>query len=79
MATITLRNLPEGLHRLLKERAVRHRRSLNSEIIATLETTLRAEPIDSEAFLARIRQLRPQGSAALRQGDLDSFRAQERP
>jgi len=79
MATITLKNLPDDLHHLLKERALRHHRSLNSEIIAALEATLRAEPVDPEAFLARIRRLRPKGHAKLSQDDFDSFKAQGRP
>jgi plasmid stability protein len=36
MATLTIRNLPEELHRLLKERAKMNRRSLNQEVIAEL-------------------------------------------
>jgi plasmid stability protein len=37
MATLTLRNVPDDLVARLKERAKRHRRSLNSETIAALE------------------------------------------
>ena len=36
MATLTIRNLPEELHAVLKERARRNRRSLNQEVIAEL-------------------------------------------
>jgi len=36
MATLTIRNLPEELHLLLKERAKRNRRSMNQEVIAEL-------------------------------------------
>jgi plasmid stability protein len=69
MATLTLRNVPEALVARLKERAKRHRRSLNSETIAALELVEAAtEPGQAEAFseptrwdrqaaLARIRQI----------------------
>ena len=37
MATLTLKNIPDDLHAVLKESAQRNRRSLNSEILARLE------------------------------------------
>ena len=36
MANLTIRNLPDDLHRKLKERAKRNRRSLNQEAIEEL-------------------------------------------
>lgn len=40
MASVLLKNVPEDLHRRLKEHAVRHHRSLNKEVIALLEGAL---------------------------------------
>lgn len=40
MASILLKNIPEDLHRRLREQAVRHHRSLNKEVIAVLEEAL---------------------------------------
>lgn len=40
MATITLKNVPNDLHRRLKARAEQNRRSLNREAILLLETHL---------------------------------------
>jgi plasmid stability protein len=37
MPTITLKNIPADLHRELKKRAEEHHRSLNREILATLQ------------------------------------------
>ena len=37
MATLTLKNIPDDLHEVLKTSAQRNRRSLNSEILARLE------------------------------------------
>jgi plasmid stability protein len=48
VSTITLKNIPADLHRKLKKRAKEHHRSLNREIIATLQgaanQSLRIEP-----------------------------------
>jgi len=40
MATMTLKNVPEGLVKTLKEQATRNRRSLNQEAISRLELSL---------------------------------------
>jgi hypothetical protein len=40
MATVTLKNVPEELVRMLKEEARQNRRSLNQEALARLESTL---------------------------------------
>jgi len=74
MATITLKNIPDDLHHRLKERAARHRRSLNGEILATLETAVRSEPVDPRSFIARIRDLRPRGREAAPRSGLDTSR-----
>jgi predicted nucleic acid-binding protein/plasmid stability protein len=48
MPTITLKNIPEDLHRKLKKRAEEHHRSLNREVLATLRSatnqSFRLEP-----------------------------------
>lgn len=43
MPTLTLKNLPESLHRRLKERAARNHRSLNREAIRLLEQAVAAD------------------------------------
>ncbi|MEX2401130.1 MAG: Arc family DNA-binding protein [Rhodothermales bacterium] len=58
MATLTLKNIPTELHRRLKERAARNRRSLNNEAIHCLEQALAAAPTEPESYLDRIRPLR---------------------
>ena len=58
MATLTVKNVPEGLVRRLKQQAVLHRRSLNLEVISCLERTTQATPVDVEAILARARAAR---------------------
>jgi len=44
MITLTLKGIPKETHRELKKRAAVNRRSLNNEIIFTLETLLGSEP-----------------------------------
>ena len=58
MATLTIKNVPEKLVKRLKAQASRHRRSLNLEVIATLESVAKARPLDPNAFLARVREVR---------------------
>ena len=58
MPNLSLKNLPVGLHRRLKENARLNRRSLNSEIIVTLENALEPKPRDPEEVLAEIDELR---------------------
>ena len=67
MATLTLRNVPDDLVARLKLRAKQHRRSLNSETIASLELADAAaaglaasqplQGLDRDAALARITDL----------------------
>lgn len=40
MATLVIRNLPEPLHRKLKERAERNHRSLTKEAVALIEAAV---------------------------------------
>jgi hypothetical protein len=44
MATVTLKNVPDGLVRALKEEARQNRRSLNQEALARLESSLASAP-----------------------------------
>ncbi len=54
MATLTIRNVPDDLHRMLKERARRNRRSLNQEVIAELSVVPQA--LDNGTRLAESRE-----------------------
>lgn len=58
MATLTIKNIPQPLVDRLKTQATLHRRSLNHEVIACLEAVAQAVPLDPEALLARVRELR---------------------
>jgi plasmid stability protein len=74
VASITVKDIPEKLHRRLKARALAHRRSLNSEIIASLEAAASAEKLDPDALLARAAALRSRVSGRLTDTDLAALR-----
>jgi antitoxin FitA len=40
MAAVTIRNLPDAVHRAIKQRAARHRRSAEAEMRAILEAAV---------------------------------------
>jgi len=58
MATLTIKNLPDGIYRALTRQAKLNRRSINGEAIVQLEHLVKNAPRDIEADLERIRKLR---------------------
>lgn len=58
MATVTIKNIPDGLYDRLKKVAAANRRSINSEIIISIERAVLSQPVDPEALIARARFLR---------------------
>jgi len=80
MPTITLKNVPKDVHVALKQRAKRHKRSLNQEAIFCLDQALGRSARDPESLLEGIRNLRSRVS--LKQVDLewiDKAKRQGRP
>ena len=60
MITLTLKGIPKATHRELKKRAAVNRRSLNNEIIFTLETLLgsaRQEAIQLSQFRKSVKKI----------------------
>ena len=55
MPTLTLKNIPSDLHARLKASAEHNRRSLNSEILARLESGGTQAPADQEAYSRDLR------------------------
>ena len=58
MASLTLKDIPAGLHEALRQRAVRNRRSLSQEALACLEQATAGERVDPDQLLALARRLR---------------------
>jgi plasmid stability protein len=67
--SLTIKNVPPSLLRRLKLRAAANRRSLNLEVIASLEAVSGTAPIDPEAFLARARAIRARTTKGFRLSD----------
>jgi plasmid stability protein len=58
MPTLTIKGMPDSLYRQLKKRAAAHRRSLNAEILVSLERSVAAAAPDARQLLARVDRLR---------------------
>ena len=55
---LSIRNAPDDVVSLLRHRAVRHRRSLQSELLAIIEAAAREEgPATPSEILAEVRKL----------------------
>lgn len=78
MASLTLKDIPKGLHEQLRARAARHRRSLSQEALACLEQAVAGERLDPDALLTTARRLRARVKT-VRQRELDDWVQQGRP
>jgi hypothetical protein len=54
MPELALRGVTPSLHQALKEAAERNHRSLNGEVLARLEASVRASLVDVDTLLTRI-------------------------
>ena len=80
MPSLALRGMSTDLHRELKSAAGRNHRSLNAEILARLTASVRDEPVDAGALLARIRlRWESIGQIDLREETLRTLRDAGRP
>ena len=79
MPNITLKGLPRDLHRELKNRARAHHRSLNKELIATLQAaTASTSAVDAHATGREIQQARGRFKRALTLDEITSWKQQGR-
>ncbi len=79
MPAITLKGLPATLHRQLKVRAARHKRSLNQEVIAVLEDAVApAKRVDTEAMIAETRRFRESLNLTTTPEEIDRFKREGR-
>ena len=71
MPSITLKDVPEKLHRKLKTRARKSGRSLNREAIACLEEAVRDDDkLSTEEWLEKVRELRERSPLYLTDADI---------
>ena len=79
MAAITLKALSPSLHRSLKARAARHKRSLNQEVIALLEEAVApSRRVDVESMLADARHFRDSLDFNALPVEIDGFKREGR-
>lgn len=77
MGNITVRNVPDHVHKLLKRKAGASRRSLNQEILKALELWASAE--DERELLDEVRALRQRVTMLVDDDLLASYRKEGRP
>ena len=58
MTSLTIKRMPEKVYRSLKQSALAHRRSINSEALACLEQILDLTRPSPESMIARIDDIR---------------------
>ena len=58
MPNITVKNIPDHVYEVLKQRATSHHRSINSEIIYLIESVTISKAFNPEQHLALARQSR---------------------
>jgi plasmid stability protein len=79
MPAITLKALPLPLHRQLKARAARNKRSLNQEVIAVLEHAVApSKRLDVEAMIAATRRFRDSLKFTTTPEEIDRFKREGR-
>ncbi len=78
MSAITIKNIPPAVHRKLKSRAKAHGRSLNREIITTLESAVRGSPIDAAGVGRHARAVRETMAVYLTEKDLNRLKTSGR-
>jgi plasmid stability protein len=79
MAVVTVRNLPDEIHRRLKERAKRNHHSLNAEIVACLEAAVVAPLVDVDNLISEARRLRRRARGRLNERFLGEIKNEGRP
>jgi plasmid stability protein len=75
MATLTLKNIPDELFDEIRRSAADARRSLNSEILFRLETSLGGRRDDAQELVARARVVRRSVGHPVTESELRRARA----
>lgn len=80
MATnITIKGIPDEIYLLLKERAEKNHRSVNSEVIFTLKNALQSKPFNQASFMERARTLKSSAKGQLAMEDIEAYQDEGRP
>jgi len=79
MPSITVKNIPEEIYDRVREQASAHHRSINSEIIACLEKTVKPRQVSTDDILKEARRLRKKAKGSLSSEEIESAINQGRP
>ena len=74
MSAITIKDIPPSIHKTLKSRARQHGRSLNKEIIMTLQSALHSAPVDVADISLQAKSVRESMGVYLTQVDIDALK-----
>jgi plasmid stability protein len=78
MITLTIKGISKEAHQALKRRAATHGRSLNTETIAVLESSVRSQPLDVEGVLRRARAARATMKFVATDAEISRFKREGR-
>ena len=80
MTTTTIRDIPDNIYEKVKQRAIAHKRSVNSEIILILEHAVNEQNSSSDEKLARIRKFRAKtvGRRRLNEDEISAAKSEGR-
>ncbi len=79
MPSLTVRDLPEEVLEILRERARRNHRSLNGEVLAVLEAHALAPVADVRTIVGEVREIqRRYGLAPLDHSEIDALKRRGR-
>jgi len=79
MPSITVKNIPKDIYDRVREQAHAHHRSINSEIIACLEQTVKARQVSADDILHEARRLRKKAKGSLSSEEIKTAITQGRP
>lgn len=74
MITITIKGIPKTVHSELKQRAETHGRSLNTEVLSVLASSVHSAPAEAEGVIHRARQFRNSLKFRVTARDLKRFK-----
>ena len=79
MPSIIVKNIPEEIYDRVREQANAHHRSINSEIIACLEKTVKSKTVSTEDILEEARRMRKKAKGSLSSEEIEGAINEGRP
>ena len=76
---ITIRDIPDDIYQKLKRQAELHHRSINSEVIVTLEKMVKSHRHDASQIIDRANTLKSKAKGSLSMSQIEDAIDQGRP